>query len=86
MTVIAEIIHGNSKACLYELPTYEEWFESHSYDWRYRNRTFKANPSIETMQTYQRAVARHLKQQGIMVRTFMRNCNGQRGTKIHQDS
>ena len=76
MQVIMEIRHGGSKACLYELPTYEEWFNSHSYEWRYKNRTFEDKPNKEFTEMYQRARARHLKWQGTLIKTFMANCNG----------
>ena len=86
--VIAEITHGASKACLYEPPTYEEWFNSHSYHWCCRNQTFLNKPSVEFTNMYRRARDRHTKQQSMMIKTFIRNCNcnGKRRTKIHQDS
>jgi len=60
--VIAEITHGTSKACLYEPPTYEEWFDNHCYDWRARNRTMRERPSREFVSMHQKAIAKHLKQ------------------------
>ena len=84
--IIAEITHGANKACLYEPLTYEEWFNSHSYEWKRRMQTFRERPSREFVSMHQKAIARHLKQQGMMIKTFMRNCNGQRRTKTHQNS
>lgn len=76
MQVIMEIEHGSSKACLYEPPTYKEWFDNHNYDWRRKNQTFRGKPNKEFMEIYQKARARHLKWQGNLIKIFMANCNG----------
>jgi len=76
--VIMEIIHDNKKANLYSLLTYEQWFDSHQYGWRCKNRTFRDRPSKELTDTYQKAITRHLKWQGRLIKAFMQNCNGKR--------
>ena len=76
MPVIMEIQYNTQKACLYKPPTFEEWFDSHKYTWREKNKTFRDRPSKELTNTYQKAVTQHLKWQGRLIKTFMQNCNG----------
>lgn len=61
---------------LYPPPTFEDWFDSHQYEWRHKNSTFRERPSKELTETYQKAIARHLKWQGTLIKTFMVNNNG----------
>ena len=76
MPVIMEIQYNTQKACLYEPPTYQQWFDSHNYDWRRRNRTFIDKPNVELTEMHQKAISQHLKWQGKLIKTFMQNCNG----------
>ena len=61
---------------LYSSPTYEQWFDSHSYEWRVKNQRFIHNPNKELIEMHQKAIARHLKWQGTLIKTFMVNNNG----------
>ena len=76
-----EIQYNTQKACLYEPPTYAQWFDSHQYEWIHKNRTFRGRPSKEFTDAYQKAVVKHLKWQGKLIKTFMRNCNGHKGNQ-----
>ena len=78
MKEIMEIKASTSSMRLYPSPTYGEWFNSHDYDWRRKNRDFKEIPNKEIALIYKKAIARHLKWQGTLIKTFMQNCNGKK--------
>ena len=76
MQEIMEIKCPRSCMKLYPPPTYEQWFDSHLYGWRRKNGTFRERPSKELIEMHQRAIVRHLKWQGTLIKTFMINNNG----------
>ena len=78
MQELMEIRTSTSNMRLYPPPTYEKWFKGHNYNWLMKNRTFGEKPSKELTEMYQKATIRHLKRQGTLIKTFMRNCNGKK--------
>lgn len=77
MTEVAmDITSDNKSMRLYSPPTFEQWFDNHNYDYRRKNRTLRDRPTAELTSAYQKAVARHLKWQGTLIKVFMQNCNG----------
>ena len=91
MQEIMEIRSPVSSMRLYSPPTFEQWFDRHQFDWRRKNGTFRERPSKELIEMHQRAIVRHLKWQGTLIKEFMKNQNGkhrngQRRIKTYQDS
>lgn len=81
MQTAMEIEYGNKKIRLYSSPTYEEWFDNHNYDWRYRRRSFRDHPNSKHKEMYQKATTRFLQWQGKIVKTFMQNSDGEKRCK-----
>ena len=76
---VMEIKSPTASMRLYSPPTFDEWFVSHSYEWRQKHRSdIKDLNNFELLSIYQKMVVRNLKWQGTLIKTFMQNCNGKK--------